>query len=42
MPFAGSGSECVVAAQLGVEWLGIEKNGEYVAFAKKWLRQCTD
>ena len=37
IPFAGSGSECVVAKQLGVEFLGIELNPEYVAFAKQWL-----
>ena len=42
VPFAGSGSECVVASELGVEWLGIELNPEYVDFAKKWMRQCTD
>jgi site-specific DNA-methyltransferase (adenine-specific) len=39
IPFAGSGSECVAAASLGVEWLGIELNAEYVDFAKKWIRQ---
>lgn len=40
IPFAGSGSECVVAASLGIEWLGIELNLEYVSFAKKWMKKC--
>ncbi len=39
VPFAGSGSECVVAKELGVEWLGIEINPVYVDFAKKWMKQ---
>ena len=39
VPFAGSGSECVVAQSLGVGYLGIELNAEYVDFARKWLRQ---
>ena len=39
IPFAGSGSECIVATRLGVEWLGIEMNLEYIDFAKKWLKQ---
>ena len=38
IPFAGSGSECVVAKQLGVSWLGIERNAEYVNFAREWLK----
>lgn len=37
IPFAGSGSECVVAKGLGVEFLGIELNPEYVEYANKWL-----
>lgn len=37
VPFAGSGSECVVAQALGVEYLGIEINPEFVDFATKWL-----
>ena len=37
IPFAGSGSECVVAKTLGVEYLGIEINPEFVDFALKWL-----
>lgn len=37
IPFAGSGSECVVAHKLGIEYLGIEINPQYVKFAKKWI-----
>ena len=37
IPFAGSGSECVVAQSLGIEYLGIEINTEFADFAKKWL-----
>ena len=37
IPFAGSGSECAVAQSLGVEYLGIEINPEFVDFATKWL-----
>ena len=37
IPFAGSGSECVVAQKLNLEWLGIEINPIYASFAKKWL-----
>ena len=40
IPFAGSGSECIVAQSLSVEWLGIEINREYHDFAKEWLK-CT-
>ncbi len=42
IPFAGSGSECVVCEQLGLDWRGIEINQEYVEFANKWLAQCTN
>ena len=37
IPFAGSGSECVVAQRLGVPYLGIEINPEYAGFARSWL-----
>ncbi len=37
IPFAGSGSECVVAETLGVEFLGIEINPEFSVFAEKWI-----
>ena len=37
IPFAGSGSECVVAQALAIEYFGIEMNPEFVDFAMKWL-----
>lgn len=37
IPFAGSGSECVAAQALGVEFLGIELNPAFADFANKWL-----
>lgn len=47
IPFAGSGSECVAAEKLGVDYLGFEINPIYVDFANKWLKkmrvkQCTN
>lgn len=39
IPFAGSGAECVVASQLGVDFLGIEINPLYAHFARQWLEQ---
>ena len=39
IPFVGSGSECVVAKKLGVEFLGIELNPEYVQYANKWINK---
>jgi DNA modification methylase len=36
-PFAGSGTTCVVAAQLGRDYTGTELNPEYVAMARKRL-----
>ena len=38
VPFAGSGSECVVAQSLGYDFVGIEINPEFAGFANKWLR----
>lgn len=38
IPFVGSGSECVVAKTLNIEYLGIELNPEYVEYAKEWLK----
>ncbi len=38
IPFAGSGAECVVAQELGVEFLGIEINPEYAYFARQWVK----
>jgi site-specific DNA-methyltransferase (adenine-specific) len=37
IPFAGSGSECVVADSLNIEYIGIELNPEYVQYARKWI-----
>lgn len=37
IPFAGSGSECVVAQALGINFLAVELNPEYVKFGRKWL-----
>ena len=37
IPFAGSGSECVTARTLGLNFFASEINEEYVRFAKKWL-----
>lgn len=41
IPFAGSGSECVVAKSLNVPYLGIEINPEYAKFGRSWVKQCT-
>ncbi len=42
IPFAGSGSECVLAKTLGISYLGIEINPEYVFFANQWLERGLD
>ena len=42
IPFAGSGSECVVAKSLGVPYLGIEINPEFARFGRSWVRKCTN
>ena len=42
IPFAGSGSECVLAKALGINYLGIEINPDYVFFANKWLERGLD
>ncbi len=39
IPFAGSGSECVVAKSLGHNYIGFEINPDYVELANKWLSQ---
>ena len=38
IPFAGSGSECVAAQEIGADFLGIELNPEYVYFAREWVK----
>ncbi|MGR4001060.1 MAG: site-specific DNA-methyltransferase [Alphaproteobacteria bacterium] len=40
IPFAGSGSECVVAKSLDVPYLGIEINPEFARFGRSWVKQC--
>ncbi|MDD5483498.1 MAG: transcriptional repressor LexA [Kiritimatiellae bacterium] len=37
MPFAGSGSECVVSKELGLSYIGFEINPDYIRIAAKWL-----
>lgn len=39
VPFAGSGSECVVAKKLGIPFFATEINPEYVKFANSWLKK---
>ena len=39
IPFAGSGSECVVAQDLKIPFLAFELNPAYVDFANQWLAQ---
>lgn len=37
IPFAGSGSECVVSKRLGLDFLGFEICSDYVDFANRWI-----
>ena len=37
IPFAGTGSECVVARELGADYIGIEINPDYVQLANGFL-----
>ena len=39
VPFVGSGSECVVAKELGLSYLGFELNPDYIKIAEKWLAE---
>ncbi len=39
IPFVGSGSECVVAKELGLSYLGFELNPDYIKIAEKWLKE---
>ena len=38
VPFAGSGSECVAAKKLGVNFIGYEINKEYVDLCNERLK----
>lgn len=39
VPFAGSGSELVVAKSLGYDFVGFELNDKYVSLGNSWLNQ---
>ncbi|MFA6503085.1 MAG: transcriptional repressor LexA [Candidatus Paceibacterota bacterium] len=39
VPFAGTGSECVVARELGADYIGIEINPDYVQLANGFLKK---
>jgi len=39
VPFAGSGTECVVAKRLGMNFVGFEINGDYIRIAEKRLKE---
>jgi site-specific DNA-methyltransferase (adenine-specific) len=38
VPFVGSGTECVAAKDLGINYIGFEKNKDYVKLAKKRIK----
>jgi len=40
IPFAGSGSECVVAKDLKYEFIAFELNPEYVLLANSFIKKC--
>lgn len=37
IPFAGTGSECIVAKELSQNYIGVEINPDYIKIAAKWL-----
>jgi site-specific DNA-methyltransferase (adenine-specific) len=39
VPFAGSGSELLVAKSLGCDFVGFELNNDYVTFGNSWLNK---
>lgn len=41
IPFAGTGSECFVAKQLGIDFYATELNPDYVTLANQWLTPAT-
>ncbi len=40
IPFAGSGAECVMATQMGIDFISYEINSDYLCLAQKWLENC--
>ena len=42
VPFAGSGTECVVAKKRKLDYIGIEQEEEYVNIANKRLAAVTN
>lgn len=41
VPFAGTGSECVAAKQLGCDYIGFEMNPDYIKISEKFLANIT-
>lgn len=39
IPFAGSGSECVVSKKMGIDFYATEINSDYVTLCNEWLNQ---
>jgi DNA modification methylase len=39
VPFAGSGTECVVAKRLGMNFVGFEINSDYIKIAERRLEE---
>lgn len=42
VPFAGSGSECVAAKNMGLSFIGIEINPEYIQIINERLQTKTE
>lgn len=40
VPFAGSGTECVAAKEMGFDFLGFETDAEYISLARMRLEHC--
>jgi len=41
VPFVGSGSECVAAKKLSIDYIGYELNPEYISIANDRLKDCS-
>jgi DNA modification methylase len=39
IPFVGSGSECVIAKEMGLFYTGFELNPDYIRIAKRRLKE---